>query len=91
MNFSQENYGLRYLDASRNRIRSLGPLGVLPSVEHLFLADNRLERVEPDTFVGKYALRQVHLQRNRLETLDRRALVVTPQTGGVLGWGKGDN
>ncbi len=77
-----ENYGLRYLDASRNRIRELGPMGVLPGVEHLFLQDNLVERVEAGTFSGKYALRQVHLQRNRLRTLDSKAVMVTPLTGG---------
>ncbi len=76
-----DNYSLRYLDASRNKIRTLGPSGILPSVQHLFLADNVVEKIEPDTFVGKYSLRQVHLQRNKLQTLDSDAIVITPQIG----------
>ena len=73
-----DNYALKYLDASSNRVRRLGPAGVLPGLEHLLLGDNLIEEVEEGTFAGKYALKQVRLERNRLRTIASKAIMVTP-------------
>jgi Leucine-rich repeat (LRR) protein len=75
-----DNYGLRVLRASGNRIRELTPSSVLASVEEVDLSDNLVEHVADGTFVGKYSLRTVSLEGNRLRTLSEKALMVTPQT-----------
>ncbi len=77
----KDNLGLKYLDASKNLIERLEPMSILPSMEHVFLQENMINDIAPNTFVGKYALKQVHLEKNKLATLSTKALLVTPQTG----------
>lgn len=76
-----DNYQLKYLDASQNGIAELTPMSILPNMEHVFLADNRIEKVWPKTLIGKTKLKQIHLQNNLVQTLDMAALLTSPTTG----------
>ena len=73
----RDNYNLQYIDASVNAISELHVLSILPGVRHINLSNNTLTRIAPNTFLGKKNLVEVHLQRNRLETLDVSSLMVS--------------
>ena len=73
----RDNYNLKYVDASVNAISELHVLSILPGVRHINLSNNTLTRIAPNTFLGKKNLVEVHLQRNRLETLDVSSLMVS--------------
>jgi Leucine-rich repeat (LRR) protein len=76
-----ENYALRYLDASGNRIAALEPISLLPSMEDVFLEGNAISRITDNAFIGKSLLNQVHLERNQLSTLTMAALMTSPLKG----------
>lgn len=73
------NFKLKFLDASHNKISDVGPENILGSMEHLYLNDNKISKIAPNSFLDKERLEQVHLQRNELSTLSRAALHITPQ------------
>ncbi len=76
-----ENYALRYIDASSNRITSLDPMSLLPSMEDVYLEGNEISTIADNTFVGKQLLTRVHLERNNLTSLDMTALMTSPLKG----------
>ena len=73
----RDNYNLKYVDASVNAISELNVLSILPGIRFINLSNNTLTRIAPNTFLGKKNLVAVHLQRNRLETLDFSSLMVS--------------
>ena len=68
---------LKYIDASVNAISSLNVLSILPGVVEINLSNNTVSHIAPKTFTGKKYLTKIHLERNRLETLDEASLMVT--------------
>lgn len=68
---------LKYIDASVNAISSLNVLSILPGVVEINLSNNIVSHIAPKTFTGKKHLTKVHLERNRLETLDTASLMVS--------------
>jgi Leucine-rich repeat (LRR) protein len=76
-----DNYDLRYLDAGGNRISSLSPTSLLQSLEDVILSENRISHIAANTFLGKNKLRQVHLDRNDLSSLERASLMVSTYNG----------
>jgi len=73
----RDNYALKYIDARQNKITGLEVLSVLPSVEELRLQDNMIGHIAANTFLGKPNLTAVHLQSNRLSTLEMASLMVS--------------
>ena len=58
-------------------IKSMTVLSILPSVKEINLSNNTIHKIAPNTFLGKKNLAKVHLERNRLETLDVSSLMVS--------------
>lgn len=59
---------LNYLDLSRNHLRDVGPVLLIPSLTTLDLSVNELERL-PDLTTGSKTLRRLDLRQNRLRSL----------------------
>ena len=72
-----KKHALMYIDARENKITRLKASSVLPSIEELRLQDNLISHIAPNTFLGKPNLTTVHLQNNRLSTLDMTSLKVS--------------
>lgn len=75
-------FGLTTLDASNNKIKSLGPLSLPSSLEYVFLNGNRISNVEPNTFLEKPDLVRVELTSNHLERLELSSLAISPKAKG---------
>ncbi|TRY62905.1 hypothetical protein TCAL_07138, partial [Tigriopus californicus] len=73
-----DNYAIKYMDASFNRIVGIEPNSILPNMEHTVLNDNLISKVAPNTFVGKSYISQVHLERNELSTLSMASMMISP-------------
>lgn len=69
---------VRTLDASHNRITELSPLSVPDSVELLFINNNYISNVRPNTFTGKVNLTRVDMYANLIETMELTSLRLTP-------------
>lgn len=69
---------VRTLDASHNRITELSPLSVPDSVELLFINNNYISNVRPNTFTGKVNLTRVDMYANMIETMELTSLRLTP-------------
>ncbi|ODM99856.1 Protein toll [Orchesella cincta] len=69
---------LQTLDASFNRLTKIGPNNIPDSIEMLFLNDNLISTIEPDTFFNKANLSRVDIFSNQIETLEIRALQLSP-------------
>ena len=76
----RDGYSLTTLDASHNRIKKLGPLSLMPSLEYVILNENHLEVIEPNTFISKLNLSRVELTSNHLERLDLSSLAISYNT-----------
>ncbi len=73
----RDNYNLAYIDASGNQIALLQVLSILPGTRVLKLNDNIISKIAPNAFLGKENLATVHLERNRIETIDMSSLMVS--------------
>lgn len=73
----RDNYSLKYVDASVNEISALHVLSLLPGMVEIDLSNNTISRIAANTFLGKRRLVKVHLERNRLESLDASSLMVS--------------
>ncbi|XP_067613440.1 toll-like receptor 6 [Eurosta solidaginis] len=69
---------LQTLDASFNQIQRISPSSIPNSIELLFLNDNLLHIVDPDTFMHKSNLTRVDLYANQISTLDIKSLRILP-------------
>lgn len=69
---------LQTLDASFNRLTTVGADNVPSSIELLFLNDNLISLVEPQTFLKKTNLTRVDLYANQIVSMDLNALRLTP-------------
>lgn len=76
--FQTNDLHLQTLDASFNRLTRIGPNTIPDSLEMLFLNDNLISYIEPDTFYNKANLSRVDIFANQIETLEIRALQLSP-------------
>ncbi|XP_076387505.1 toll-like receptor 7 [Megachile rotundata] len=68
---------VKTLDASHNRITELTPLSVPDSVELLFINNNYISVVRPNTFTDKVNLTRVDMYANMIETMELTSLLLT--------------
>ncbi|XP_014489540.1 PREDICTED: slit homolog 3 protein [Dinoponera quadriceps] len=68
---------VKTLDASHNRIAELAPLSVPDSVELLFINNNYINTVRPNTFAAKVNLTRVDMYANMIETMELASLLLT--------------
>lgn len=68
---------VKTLDASHNRITELSPLSVPDSVELLFINNNYISTVRPNTFADKINLTRVDMYANMIETMELTSLLLT--------------
>ena len=73
----RDGFQLEFLDASRNRIRALGVLSLLPSLETIILKNNKISDIGHNTFLNKENLTRVDLRHNRISVLNIAALAVS--------------
>ena len=73
----KDGFQLEYLDASRNRIKSLGVLSLLPSLKTILIQDNRISDIGHNTFLNKNNLSLVNLSSNQLSILSIASLTVS--------------
>ena len=71
------NSKVKTLDASHNRITELSPLSVPDSVELLFINNNYISTVRPNTFADKVNLTRVDMYANMIETMELTSLLLT--------------
>uniref|UniRef100_A0A1A9WM65 TIR domain-containing protein n=1 Tax=Glossina brevipalpis TaxID=37001 RepID=A0A1A9WM65_9MUSC len=76
----QEEIRVTTLDASHNRITEVGAMSVPNSIELLFINNNIISQVQPNTFVDKSKLTRVDLYANVLSKLTLNSLRVAPVT-----------
>ncbi|XP_055372332.1 toll-like receptor 7 [Condylostylus longicornis] len=74
----QEEISLKTLDASHNRITEIGPMSVPNTIELLFINNNLITTIHPNTFVDKTSLVRVDLYANTLTKLQLHTLRVAP-------------
>ena len=79
----RDNYALKYIDARQNKINSLEVLSILPSIQEMKLGNNFIRYIAPNTFLGKPNLTAIHLDSNKLKTLEMESLLVSlsPEKG----------
>lgn len=68
---------VKTLDASHNRVTELSPLSVPDSVELLFINNNYISLVRPNTFRDKENLTRVDMYANMIETMELTSLLLT--------------
>ena len=73
----RDGFQLEFLDASRNRIRALGVLSLLPSLKTIILGSNKISDIGHNTFLNKDNLSFVDLSDNQLSVLNIAALAVS--------------
>lgn len=69
---------IQTLDASFNKLSEVGSGSIPNSVELLFLNDNLITSVEPQTFIKKTNLSRVDLYANQIEEMELNALHLSP-------------
>lgn len=74
----QEEIHVKTLDASHNRIIDISPMSIPNSVELLFINNNFIKKIHPNTFLDKTSLVRVDMYANELVSLDLNALTLTP-------------
>ncbi|XP_013111852.2 toll-like receptor 7 [Stomoxys calcitrans] len=74
----QEEIRVKTLDASHNRITEIGPMSIPNTVELLFINNNLISSIHPNTFVDKVNLARVDLYANALAKLQLQQLRVAP-------------
>lgn len=74
----QEQINVKTLDVSHNRITEIGPMSVPNSIELLFINNNLVSVVQPNTFVDKVNLSRVDLYSNALRKMHMHTLRLAP-------------
>lgn len=69
---------IKTLDASHNRIVEIGPMNVPNSIELMFINNNHIHKIQPNTFVDKENLVRVDLYANNLTKLQMHQLRIAP-------------
>ena len=73
----RDGFQLEFLDASRNRIRALGVLSLLPSLKTIILRNNKISDIGHNTFLNKNNLTHVDLRDNLISVTNIAALAVS--------------
>ncbi|KAG5891965.1 hypothetical protein JTB14_003051 [Gonioctena quinquepunctata] len=73
----QDEIRVKTLDASHNRITEISPMAIPNSVELLFINNNFIKSVQPNTFLDKSNLVRVDMYANDLINLDLNALRIS--------------
>lgn len=73
----QDEIRVKTLDASHNRITEISPMSIPNSVELLFINNNFIKIVHPNTFLDKTSLARVDMYANELVNLDLNSLRLT--------------
>lgn len=74
----QEQIKIKTLDASHNRMVEIGPMNIPNSVELIFINNNHINKINPNTFVDKINLARVDLYANALNKLQLHQLRIAP-------------
>lgn len=74
----QEQIKIKTLDASHNRMTEIGPMNIPNSVELIFINNNHINTIHPNTFVDKVNLARVDLYANTLNKLQLHQLRIAP-------------
>lgn len=74
----QDEIKVKTIDASHNRITEINPMSIPNSVELLFINNNFIKSVHPNTFLDKTSLARVDMYANDLVNLDLNALRISP-------------
>lgn len=72
----RDNLQIKMLDASFNRLTEIGDTSIPDSVESVFLNDNLIRKVKPNTFFRKSNLSRVVLFANKIQNIDIAALLL---------------
>lgn len=70
----QDEIKIKTLDASHNRIKEINPMSIPNTVELLFVNNNFIKQVHPNTFFRKTNLARMDMYANDLENLSLSAL-----------------
>lgn len=73
-----EEIQIRTLDASHNRIREISSISIPNSAELVFINNNFIHTVQPNTFLDKVNLSRVDLFSNDISYLDLNSLRLRP-------------
>ncbi|XP_053963597.1 toll-like receptor 7 [Anastrepha ludens] len=74
----QEEIRVKTLDASHNRITEIGAMSIPNTIELLFINNNLINTVHPNSFVDKVNLARVDLYANAMSKLQLQQLRVAP-------------
>ncbi|XP_065156657.1 toll-like receptor 7 [Atheta coriaria] len=74
----QDTIRVKTLDASHNRISEVSPMSIPNSIELLFINNNFIKKVHPNTFLDKTSLTRVDMYSNDLVNLELTALRMPP-------------
>uniref|UniRef100_A0A1A9X128 TIR domain-containing protein n=1 Tax=Glossina brevipalpis TaxID=37001 RepID=A0A1A9X128_9MUSC len=74
----QEEIRVKTLDASHNRITEIGPMSIPNTIELLFINNNLINAVHPNSFVDKVNLARVDLYANAMTKLQLQQLRIVP-------------
>ncbi|KAL7020472.1 hypothetical protein ACKWTF_011553 [Chironomus riparius] len=74
----QEEIQIKTLDASHNRISEIGPMNVPNSIELMFINNNHISKIQPNTFIDKTKLIRVDLYANSMTKLQLHQLRIAP-------------
>uniref|UniRef100_A0A1B0CJS3 Membrane glycoprotein lig-1 n=1 Tax=Lutzomyia longipalpis TaxID=7200 RepID=A0A1B0CJS3_LUTLO len=74
----QEEIRVKTLDASHNRITEISSMAIPNSIELLFINNNLIETIHPNTFVDKTNLTREDLYANALATLQMHNIRLAP-------------
>lgn len=74
----QEEIQIKTLDASHNRLQEIGPMNVPNSIELMFINNNHVSKIHPNTFIDKGHLIRVDMYANNLRKLQMHQLRIAP-------------
>ncbi|CAH1173839.1 unnamed protein product [Phaedon cochleariae] len=74
----QDEIKVKTVDASHNRITEINPMSVPNTIELLFINNNFIKTVQPNTFLDKTNLVRVDMYANDLKNLDLSSLRLSP-------------
>lgn len=74
----QEEIRIKTLDASHNRLSEIGPMSVPNSIELLFVNNNHISKIHPNTFIDKTHLVRVDMYANAFQKMQLHQLRIAP-------------
>jgi Leucine-rich repeat (LRR) protein len=74
----QDEIQIKTLDASHNRLQEIGPMNVPNSIELLFINNNHVNKIHPNTFIDKQHLIRVDMYANNMRKLQMHQLRLAP-------------